>query len=951
MNEGLDFKTLMVVAMMVRLLQSGGLLYVWHLHRNYPPARLWAAGSAIGATGMLLLATSDLAADSRSAMFGMAAIFAGVLIFNIGVLRASSVVVSWRKGLAAYVVATIAVSWFTLAQPSVLAHLAIFAATMSLFDGYAAVKIWRAPRGPLLGIQRFVASLLLVEAATTVLRFTISVNSGPPNPALPASGYETASAFLMICVTVMIGLALAFMTNIIDISERKIFEAALNKTTRLLRSVLDSATDVAIIATGLDLKIIVFNSGAEQLLGYQAAEVINLHSPAIFADPQEVIARGTELSARFGRPIKGPAIVLDEAVLDQGHRWNLIRSDGRHVPVSMTVSAMRADDGKVVGYLGIAHGIAAQIAYENALQREIAKSAEVGQVLDCALSNMKQGLAMYDAEQRLIVCNDNYMAPYGLAKDAALPGTHLADIIRMRIAKGFFSAGGPEQYLENCLRIGAEMLQQDFAGLSRLNDGRTMRLLSRRLETGGWVVTSEDVTELKRAEDKLAYFAKHDVLTGLANRAQFAEKVNSAALELAQSGQSFQVMMLDLDRFKKINDTYGHAAGDAMLVEVANRLRGAVRDADIVARLGGDEFAIIQTAPRPADDATAVANPRGQAIALATRILGALSTPIDLGERTVMAGTSIGVAFAPADGVEADELLRKADFALYAAKASGRNTYRIFEPDMTAAGDEDNRLEAEMRLGLDREEFLVHYQPIVNAATRRTTGFEALVRWNHPRLGLLTPDRFIALAEKTGVIVTLGERVCRRACQDAMAWPVDITVAINLSVVQLKKGGLLDVILSALADSGLPPHRLEVEITESVLLGEDPHSIEMFRQLQNIGVTVALDDFGTGYSSLTYLNRIKFDKLKIDRSFTRDVVGNSDSMAIVTAVCGLARGLNTVSTAEGVETEDQFAMLRAAGISLAQGYLFGKPRPAAELIINDATAAIEGRVRTRRRAR
>jgi EAL domain-containing protein (putative c-di-GMP-specific phosphodiesterase class I) len=289
------------------------------------------------------------------------------------------------------------------------------------------------------------------------------------------------------------------------------------------------------------------------------------------------------------------------------------------------------------------------------------------------------------------------------------------------------------------------------------------------------------------------------------------------------------------------------------------------------------------------------------------------------------------VALAPRDGTDPDDLLRKADVALYAAKTDGRNSYRIFDPQMLAWTEVRDQLELEMRVGIDCEEFVLHYQPIVDQKTRKVRSIEALVRWNHPQLGLMPPDRFIELAEETGLIIPLGDWIMRQACRDAATWPDHVAVAVNLSAAQFKNNNPLESITSVLAEAGLPARRLEVEVTESVLLGHDADCIDVLRQLRAMGVSVALDDFGTGYSSLTYLKRFPFDKIKIDRSFIRDIVGDSDSMTIVSGVCNMARGLNMTATAEGVETEDQFALLRIAGIDFAQGYLFGRPAPAEAL--------------------
>jgi diguanylate cyclase (GGDEF)-like protein len=380
--------------------------------------------------------------------------------------------------------------------------------------------------------------------------------------------------------------------------------------------------------------------------------------------------------------------------------------------------------------------------------------------------------------------------------------------------------------------------------------------------------------------------------------------------------------MLDLDRFKDVNDSLGHPAGDALLKEMAQRLRASLRETDVLARLGGDEFAILQGGE---------ADQRDAAIMLAVRIVELVAKPFDLDGRKVSVGTSIGISLAPQDGVDPDDLLKRADLALYRTKAAGRNGFNFFNPDMTAEVDARHRLENELRDALAREQFELHYQPVVDVMTRAPRGAEALIRWRHPTKGLIAPDRFISLAEDTGLIVQLGAWILQKACADAASWPSHIKLAINLSPVQFRKGDLFDLILCALVDSGLPPERLEIEITESVLLENETNYRVVLQQLKNIGITIVLDDFGTGYSSLGYLTTFPVDKIKIDKSFTQGLLERADCAAVVASVLTLARGLDIATTAEGVETEDQFEMLQAAGVNLAQGWLFGRPCPAPEL--------------------
>jgi diguanylate cyclase (GGDEF)-like protein/PAS domain S-box-containing protein len=431
-----------------------------------------------------------------------------------------------------------------------------------------------------------------------------------------------------------------------------------------------------------------------------------------------------------------------------------------------------------------------------------------------------------------------------------------------------------------------------------------------------------DVTERKQTEAQIVYIAHHDLLTGLPNRTFFMAKIEEAGARLRRWQQPFTVLILDLDRFKIVNDSLGHPAGDALLKETAARLKSSLRETDVLARIGGDEFAIIQVGET---------DPREGARALAERVVEIIRAPYDIDGNAVTIGTSIGIAMAPEDGTEPNELIKKADLALYRTKSQGRNGYWFFDIQMTREADARHQLENDLRAAVTRNELELHYQPVIDVATRKPCGVEALVRWRHPQKGLIPPDQFIPLAEETGLIGALGEWVLQRACRDAATWPSHIKVAVNLSALQFRNSELLNVILCTLVETGLAPERLELEITESALLESETDPLAVMRRLKNIGVSLALDDFGTGYSSLSYLTKFPFDKIKIDKSFTQNLTKRPECTAIVRSVQALASGLNMLTTAEGVETEQQFSVLRGMGVDLAQGYLFGRPCPLSEL--------------------
>ncbi|HXD45955.1 MAG TPA: EAL domain-containing protein [Pseudolabrys sp.] len=431
----------------------------------------------------------------------------------------------------------------------------------------------------------------------------------------------------------------------------------------------------------------------------------------------------------------------------------------------------------------------------------------------------------------------------------------------------------------------------------------------------------EDITERKQSEKRIAHLAHHDALTGLPNRVLFREQLEQSLKRVRSHGNRLALLYLDLDRFKGVNDTLGHPVGDELLKEVAQRLRGCVGDADFVARLGGDEFAIVRDDFETPDDITA----------LVTRILVAMSAPYDIGGHNLVTEATIGVALAPEDASDPDELLKNADLAMYGAKSDGRGTYRFFETSMDARMKSRRALEFDLREAIMCGGFELHYQPLVAFADGRVTACEALLRWQHRARGLIPPSEFIPIAEETGLITPLGEWVLRTACVEAAKWPEEIRAAVNVSPVQFNNPGLVQAVIAALAVSGLAPHRLELEITEAVLIRDDAAALGLLHQLRALGVRIALDDFGTGYSSLSYLQRFPFDKIKIDRSFV-SAIGDSDySRNIVQAIVDIATTRQITTTAEGVETEEQSKALRALGCTEMQGYLFSPPVTAAKL--------------------
>jgi diguanylate cyclase (GGDEF)-like protein len=537
---------------------------------------------------------------------------------------------------------------------------------------------------------------------------------------------------------------------------------------------------------------------------------------------------------------------------------------------------------------------------------------------DAAISNMSQGLAMFDHDRKLIVCNTQYAKVYGLPPELMNPGITQQQILEHRVAVGSYPGDDPQKYITD--RIMNAATERNTDTVIELRDGRVIAVSHRAMPDGGWVSTHQDVTEKRRTEQRIAHMASHDALTNLPNRTLFRERMEQA-LARVNRGESVAVLCLDLDRFKEVNDTLGHPAGDELLGAAAERLQQCVRDIDTIARLGGDEFAIIQTAVKHPEDV----------LALVDRILETINHPFEIEGHEINVGASIGIAVAPTDGDSADQLLKHADLALYDAKMGGRRTYRFFEPEMNARVQARRNLELDLRGALARGEFELYYQPVVNIATRQVSGFEALIRWNHPARGLILPGEFIPLAEEISLINPIGEFVLRQACSEAAKWPEHLHMAVNVSAAQFKDRGFVQFVTNTLATSRLNANRLEIEITESVSLDDDEATLATLRQLHGLGVRIALDDFGTGYSSLSYLRSFPFDKIKIDRSLVKELGSRPDCAAVVGALASLASSLGMITTAEGVETEEQLEHLKNVGCAEAQGYVFCKPRPARDL--------------------
>ena len=687
-----------------------------------------------------------------------------------------------------------------------------------------------------------------------------------------------------------------------DVTERVRYEQALRDQNFLFDAALENMAH-ALCMFDKEWRVVVHNR--------RFLELYNL--------PQEAVRPGTPLLdlIRFSQDnrVHAPSDLSPEQLLEDFERRLRSRQDGEPAIVR------RFADGRLIAirYQALENGCQV-CTYEDITERERAAEElkEQHRRFDIALNNMAHGLCMFDENMHLIVSNKRYAEMFNLPPEFVRAGVSIRDIIAHSLAIGNYrhsNATLKELYDDyvTSLNAGELIVHRHLAG------GRIIKLTHEKMPQGGWVAIYEDITERHRAQESIAHMARHDALTQLPNRVLLREKMAEGLARIDSHNEAMAVLYLDLDNFKGINDTLGHPIGDKLLGIIALRVRGVLGEGDTIARLGGDEFAVLQS--------NASAEAAGK---LARRLVEVISEPIQIDGQEINSSVSIGIALAPNDGNAADHLMKCADLALYRAKAEGRGTFRFFEPDMDARIQARRALEVDLRHALANGEFTLAYQPQINLAGNELIAMEALLRWNHAERGPVPPSEFIPLAEETGLIIPLGEWVLREACKDAAQWPASVRVAVNLSPVQFRNRGLVTMVTQALAAARVAPNRLELEITEAVLLQDDDAIVTMLHQLRALGVRIAMDDFGTGYSSLSYLRSFPFDKIKIDRSFIKDIERNRDSAVIIKAIASLGQSLGIETTAEGIETAEQLELVRRAGCTEMQGYLASPPRPAAE---------------------
>lgn len=579
-------------------------------------------------------------------------------------------------------------------------------------------------------------------------------------------------------------------------------------------------------------------------------------------------------------------------------------------------------------------GFVAICADITALKQREEELRAINLCFDAALNNMSQGLCLFDEQDRLRVSNPQYATLYGLAPHRIKPGISVRELLSLQFAAGLYAGHSIEDVwtIYGSARDGGGTAD---ASLRELPDGRVISISRQSLRDGGWVETHEDITERWRAEARIDFMARHDPVTTLPNRVLFRERTDQALAQLGR-GIPFSITSLGLLDFKLVNDVFGFTTGELLLRAVADRITACVRETDTVSRLDTDEFAVLQIGVQHPEEA-------GE---LAARLIEFVSGPYVIEGHDLTVTLGAGIAMAPADGHGCDGLIRSSDLALQRAKAEGRNTFRFFEAEMDARLQARRQTQQDLRLAVIRNELELFYQPLVEISTERVCGFEALLRWRHPTRGMVSPAEFIPVAEDTGLIVEIGEWVIRQACREATGWPHGIKVAVNVSPLQFESPSLLGCVKAALAECGLSPNRLELEVTETVLLRNSGETMDLLHRIRDLGVLVSMDDFGTGYSSLSYLRSFPFDKIKVDQSFIRDLDTKLDSVAIIRAIAGLGLTLGMRTTAEGVETAAQLGEVKAAGCTEIQGYYFSKPVPASnvpQLIVDIASRLASAR--------
>jgi len=760
-----------------------------------------------------------------------------------------------------------------------------------------------------IAIEAFAVWLITARPQTRLLPGTFAMASGiflhhcfalaamvvTPGPPVSVDTAHINSTGLIILIGAGACMLIAFW--FLNITQRKrILTLAIEKD-RNLRILIDSVRDYAIFTVDPAGRISNWNASAQRFMGYEASEVLGKSYDMLFQDQE--------------RHASIPATILKRALADARYEEEglLLRKDGSTFLAHAVVTPMYERSGRLLGFAIVAQDI-------TKARHDSLRLAEITHNFDTALRYMSQGLSLFDADHRLVFANQRALDIIKGNNDSIEPGVHFREVLRRVLA----TRGLPEKAFEERYQQHMEYIARPEGGtlISEFPNGAIFSITNKPLPGGGWVSTIDDITTRRRDEARIHHMAYHDALTGLPNRAHFNDYINQQLERAGRCGEKVAMLAIDLDRFKDINDLRGHAVGDKVLKVISDRLRALRGEAEFLSRIGGDEFAAIQYAPNTSSLRE-----------FASRIHQALHHRIEFEGYEITPGGSIGIAIYPDDATDQELLMSNADLALYRAKSHarirGQETVCYYESHMDEASRDRRALAKDLWQAIPNGEFSIHYQVQKAVSSQTVTGYEALLRWHHPQRGLVSPADFIPVAEESGAILDIGEWVLRTACVEAAQWPTIPRVAVNLSPMQLAHPDLPDLVQSVLRQSGLPPQRLELEITESTIISDKVRALSILRRIKALGVTIAIDDFGTGYSSLDTLNAFPFDRIKIDRSFLLQAEESSQARAIVRAILALGRSLEIPVLAEGVETISQLELLRSEGCDEAQGYFLGRP--------------------------
>lgn len=777
---------------------------------------------------------------------------------------------------------------FTWSAPYVLASLVLAIVPMVPAFGLALDRR---------SVPSALAAGLVLVTAILALHFTAMAGMGlMPDGELenPNTLLSSLSIAIAVAGTAFSFLTIGMMSALLSGRAR----AAIAANEREFRVLVQGISDCALYMLAADGRVVSWNAGAQRLKGYTEAEAVGLALPAFYS-PEDAAA---------GLPARAMRIARTEGKFS-GEGWRY-RKDRSRFWAHVTIEAVHDETGSFFGFAKITRDMTRFKEDQDRLET-------LTRNLDTALSSMHHGLCLFGPDERLIMSNDRVGAIFGLSYDDVPPGTLFADVFRLALEKRAGGGVAPEVLEEVLRRHRASIALSDGGTLVvPFTPSCTLSVAHRPTPEGGWVTTFEDITEQRRAAQRIAHMALHDGLTGLPNRVSYNDRLDAAIEATARNGQKIAVVGIDLDRFKDINDSHGHAVGDLVLIQLARRMRAGALDGECIARFGGDEFAAFKSFSSDTEVAEFVA-----------RLETALNTPVNADGLSLLPGASLGVALFPLDGQTREQVLNNADLAMYRAKATvGRQTC-FYEPGMDEAARTRRMLANDLREAIPRNELAVVYQVQRSVPTGVVTGYEALLRWRHPRDGWISPAEFIPIAEESGEIIQLGEWVLRTACADAARWPEPWRVAVNLSPIQLLHVGLVEIVANALVSTGLPANRLELEITETAFVADKVRALHVLRQIKALGVAIAIDDFGTGYSSLDTLNSFPFDKIKIDKSFLIESDDSHQARAIIRAVLALGRSLDVPVLAEGLENARQLHLLKTEGCDEAQGYFWGRPAP------------------------